>query len=490
MGIREDVLALADDVESTIGGCYGCLLDKRGLCKADSDFDCGDEVCKFVAHRLRAIVVRDAKDDTTVNAYDLLPDDDRKAISWVREHGGIERCEAFVHQAAMEHGYLLKIAHALGTSIYDGSDNADALLEKLEKRLMPEGMEWPVFEDGEPVRIGDVAVLADNEPHEVESMEFFADKSCKLKGKGTPWMNTIFKGQVAKRPAPKVLDADGAEIRVGDKLYDTDTGCARIVRAINAIGTVEFEGHEDSGWFTEFLTHRAPVLAADGEPLEAGQTVYAKNYGYVKCTVLAIEWVVDGYLVEVENEGGHKFRQTPDEFTHQRPVLDADGNRIEPSMDVWWVCEGDERGIHSEKLHVDGIDKDGMVERSPYNGGTSVALEPSELYVHKPALDADGVPIKKGDTVYVLGFGEPLTVKGFTDEGRVLMSFHDENSLGYKPSKLTHEQPDTWERIEEDANLAPGDYIEKCGRKTDLYAYQEMPIDLVRRCRALAERGA
>lgn len=30
MGTREDLLKLADDVESTIGGCYGCLLDKRG----------------------------------------------------------------------------------------------------------------------------------------------------------------------------------------------------------------------------------------------------------------------------------------------------------------------------------------------------------------------------------------------------------------------------------------------------------------------------
>lgn len=61
------------------------------------------------------------------------------------------------------------------------------------------------------------------------------------------------------------------------------------------------------------------VLDADGVEIRVGDTVYAKNYGYVKCTVLAIEWFVDGYLVEVENEGGHKFRQTPDEFTHQRP---------------------------------------------------------------------------------------------------------------------------------------------------------------------------
>lgn len=94
MGIREDVLALAEDVESTIGGCYGCLLDKRGLCKAETDFDCNDEVCKFVAHRLRAIAENDAESVTTVSAYDLLKDLDRKALAWVREMGGVEAAKA------------------------------------------------------------------------------------------------------------------------------------------------------------------------------------------------------------------------------------------------------------------------------------------------------------------------------------------------------------------------------------------------------------
>ena len=257
MGIREDVLALADDVESTIGGCYGCLLDKRGLCKADSDFDCNDEVCKFVAHRLRAIVVRDAKDDTTVSAYDLLPDEDRKAIAWVREHGG---------------------------------------LDEVEKRLMPEGMEWPTV-DGKPV---------------------------------------------------------------------------------------------------DFVTGYEPSLGV----LEA---------------------------VSIYNNG---------------------------------ACEV--------------MSHDGIVENA------------TEIHVLRPkVVDADGVEIRVGDEVYVMGFGEPLTVKGFTDDGRVLMSFHDENSLGYKPSRLTHEQPDTWERLEEEARQLDIDLNDT----TDDYPRMSFCRDLVRRCRALAERG-
>ena len=174
----------------------------------------------------------------------------------------------------------------------------------------------------------------------------------------------------------------------------------------------------------------------------------------------------------------------------RRPaVLAADGNRIEPAMDVWWICEGDERGIHAERLHVDGIDDDGMVECSPHNGGTSVVLYPAELYVKKPVLDADGVPIREGDTVYGTVEGGPFIVTEVSDKGSVFVNVFPDT--GMHGSMFTHakpEPPDSWERIEEDAKLAPGDYIEKHGRKTDLYAYEEMPIDLVRRCKALAER--
>lgn len=48
---------------------------------------------------------------------------------------------------------------------------ASALLDEVEKRLVPEGMEWPRFEDGEPVRIGD-EVLGKHGEHEPASEEF------------------------------------------------------------------------------------------------------------------------------------------------------------------------------------------------------------------------------------------------------------------------------------------------------------------------------
>lgn len=52
------------------------------------------------------------------------------------------------------------------------------------------------------------------------------------------------------------------------------------------------------------------------------------------------------------------------------------------------------------------------------------------------------------------------------------------------------ERPDSWERIEEDAKLAPRDYLEKRGmnpEKTERIA--SMMADLVRRAKALAKAG-
>lgn len=284
MGIREDALALADELEAFEGyTCERCAAYEQPECGVY--LPCTEIVAKYCARRIREAVERDGEGATTVSAYDLLSEDEREAIAWVREHGG---------------------------------------LAAVEKRLMPEGMEWPRYIDGSAVEIGDEVVGPD----------------------------------------------------YGERIH---------------VDAVKFHAN--------------------------GFTFYDKN-----------------------------------------------------GFDKWY--EDDDR-----------------IERS----------EPK-------VLDADGVEIRVGDTVYVLGFGEPLTVKGFADDGRVLMSFHGENSLGYKPSKLTHEQPDTWERLEEDCakfcieycdehglldsgcNATEGDastrHCTDCGYSCE----ERMARDLVRRCKELARK--
>ena len=119
--------------------------------------------------------------------------------------------------------------------------------------------------------------------------------------------------------------------------------------------------------------------------------------------------------------------------------------------------------------------------------------------VERPApevLDADGVPIKVGDTVYFVdGDARPLAVERIDANGGEpavdlvyagqILRWHSVN-----PEKLTHVRFDSWERIEEDAKLAPRDYLEKRGmnpEKTERIA--SMMADLVRRAKKLAKAG-
>lgn len=105
------------------------------------------------------------------------------------------------------------------------------------ERALPEGVEWPRFEDGGLVGIGDELEF-EGKTMLVCDATFYADgwalwcdredMSGRLYGKYC---------ERVKRPAPKVLDADGAPIKVGDTVYFVD-GDARplTVKRIDANG--------------------------------------------------------------------------------------------------------------------------------------------------------------------------------------------------------------------------------------------------------------
>ena len=105
------------------------------------------------------------------------------------------------------------------------------------ERALPEGVEWPRFEDGGLVRIGDELEF-EGKTMLVCDATFYADgwalwcdredMSGRLYGEY---------GERVERPAPKVLDADGVPIKVGDTVYFVD-GDARplTVERIDANG--------------------------------------------------------------------------------------------------------------------------------------------------------------------------------------------------------------------------------------------------------------
>ena len=109
-------------------------------------------------------------------------------------------------------------------------------------------------------------------------------------------------------------------------------------------------------------------------------------------------------------------------------------------------------------------------------------------------LGADGAPIEVGDTVYCDGEDEPLTVTYISgaDGGycSVTVKHSDGMHCTVDAPRLSHERPDSWERIEEDAKLAPRAYLEKRGmnpEKTERIA--SMMADLVLRAKALSKGG-
>ena len=419
--MRKALLDLAKELEEYTGGtCEECAAYEQPECKVY--LPCPEIVAKYCARRVRAIAEHDADGVTTVSAYDLLSEEDRKAIEWVREHGGLDTVASRIESAEIAADMLW----GRGCGRFWTTDDFE---EEISKRLMPEGMEWllevwPKWSNGEYCKFGDwwtADKYGDYEPKQLRRLAFFTPEQLREWEQdegdnfGYEWnfmrpSDTTYRPDKVEPPAPKALDADGVEIRVGDKLYDTDTGCGRTVRAINAIGTVEFEGYEDRGWFTRFLTHRAPVFAADARPLHEGEHVYHVETG--------AELVV---------------KELPKPGEYQAVIVFA----------------------------------------PPASHPTS--FDPNLLTHQRPVLDADGVEIREGDTVYVLGFDEPLTVRGFAADGRVLMDYHSDDSFGYSPENLTHtkpEPPDTYAKLYEDV------HDERCSSE-----------EFVLRCRALAERG-
>ena len=177
-------------------------------------------------------------------------------------------------------------------------------------------------------------------------------------------------------------------------------------------------------------------------------------------------------------------------------VLDADGVEIREKRDVWWICEGDERGVHAERLRVETIGPNGLVECSPYNGGTWVYLEPSELYVNKPVPASDGRPLREGEHVYHVETGAELVVKELPKPGEyqavVVFAPPASHLTSFDPDRLTHERPDSFEQLEKDANDLVydigshlGDYSPSCFNETG-DSIQDRVRDLVRRAKALA----
>lgn len=116
-------------------------------------------------------------------------------------------------------------------------------------------------------------------------------------------------------------------------------------------------------------------------------------------------------------------------------------------------------------------------------------------------LDADGAPISVGDTVYGDDEASPLSVVRLFKDATGATLVDSVDSLGtyftFAPSRLTHERPDSWERLEADAkkkacDIAGSSYCGNCRFRHGipfLSCDMKARIELVERAKALAKAG-
>lgn len=180
-----------------------------------------------------------------------MTDGKQRAAEWLRgiigeyEAGGMQSCLALAKMFGIDcknetcQGCMAKMMTAI-------ADRIDA------ERALPDGMEWPRFEDGELVKVGDELEF-EGKTMLVCDATFYADgwalwcdredMSGRLYGKY---------GERVKRPAPEVLDADGAPIEVGDTVWATYNGCKHIVMAVCSDGSLHPEMLTDDGCMVEY----------------------------------------------------------------------------------------------------------------------------------------------------------------------------------------------------------------------------------------------
>lgn len=219
---------------------------------------------------------------------------------------------------------------------------------------------------------------------------------------------------------------------------------------------------------------------ADGSPVEIGDDVIGPDYGE-RIHVDEVIFHSNGFTLRSKGDDG-KWYESEDRF--ERPaVLAADGEPLEVGQTVWVAENGN-------RFHVVWLCDDGLVQGT-LNGDLMKYLRPEQLTHQRPVLDADGVPIHEGDTVYLLpgewcgeyplryySAGDEMVVKELCPDhefGGVLKCAGDGKCTCFPlPRQLTHTkpEPDSWSSVWADVSNG-----------------NETPEGMMRRCRALAERG-
>lgn len=177
--------------------------------------------------------------------------------------------------AECEGGYLAALA-----------DRIEREREELDKRLMPEGMEWPPKDcEGEALHIGEKAHFLRtgyDGDHEWDDV-IVAFRHQGLEGEGDAWIVVGEKGEAfacdcaVERPA--VLAADGLPIEAGQTVYAEFSGSPLVVEKIEGAYLLDEGG---TMLRADCATHTPPDTQEriDGDATMPPRAYYAKHIGH------------------------------------------------------------------------------------------------------------------------------------------------------------------------------------------------------------------
>ena len=487
-------------------------LDRlKEIVKSTNDF----VISRCTALEIEIAGICDQIEREHLREVDDISGRDSDILAWVEEHGGIEGLKSMLHEGEKakesvrrQQAHIESIQRTLserGKRIQEMQQTLNEALpakkwvearggvEELEKRLMPEGMEWPCFEDGEPVRFGDV-VSDGYETGRVYYVTFdtvnpviigFTDETPD-QDPGT-WLEvSVNDGERVKRPERKDSRPDGC-CHPGS--YECDELAFRNQNSGEDV-------YADKCLVPELRRLRESGIRTLGSCCGHGTT--RPNI------VVAPE--CEGAMRRQGYEGRrNKFGVLEFAAKSSCPapkVLDADGAEIRVGDTVYYVDGREQRVNTVARLTDNGCVQFGTINEAGYVTYCEAACIQPNLLTHRaPVLAADGLPLREGETVYVC-VDYPYSadiVKGEAVSVRSAYGSNDAEVVDRKgdvwfvdADQLTHKPFDSWERLEDDATRPPRDY---CGmllhwaiipEQNDGHYIEGMASDLVRRAKALA----
>ena len=220
---------------------------------------------------------------TTMSAHDLLPEEEREAIAWMRDHGGLDA----VRGRLGERKRLVDLCRAYEDALDMMADSMDVekssdkvvqarrtrkAIKKLDRRLMPEGMEWPKV-DGKPV---DFVTVYEPSLGVLEAVSIYSNGAYEVMSHD----GIIKEVKGIHIEKPEVYDADGVEIREGDTVWNINTGDELVVDGFDGrfIETHHLGGEPVTIISRRYLTHTKPEPPDSWERLEEDVTLSVERY--------------------------------------------------------------------------------------------------------------------------------------------------------------------------------------------------------------------